>query len=65
MDDSAFLSGLVDVQVMDEDLTTCKCVSSRKHVVGTEARVCWMIAKEIGLNAVTWLIVGPRGVKLK
>ena len=36
MDDSAFLSGLVDVQVMDEDLTTCKCVSLGKHVVGTK-----------------------------
>ena len=36
MDDSAFLSGLVDVQVMDEDLTTCKRVSSGKHVVGIE-----------------------------
>nr|POE53756.1 hypothetical protein CFP56_23296 [Quercus suber] len=36
MDDSAFLSGLVDVQVMDEDLTTCKRVSFEKHVVGIE-----------------------------
>ena len=37
MDKSDFYSGLADIEVMDEDLTLCKCVSSGKEMVPCHA----------------------------
>ena len=37
MDKSNFYLGLVDIEVMDEDLTLCKCVSLGKEVVSCDA----------------------------
>ena len=37
MEKSGFYSGLVDIKVMDEDLTSSKCVSSGKQVVSRDA----------------------------